>query len=139
MTIFKYKTERRMQPRPGTNYATVYKQPDLAEQKRLQTWVEDACKQAEFLAKELGQWESFRSTPLPNKKHKHLDGSRYTQWEAMTDLRDQLRKGNDIPDAMTNRWNAAFDENPDMQIEWQQDRPETKPTSADSFERLFSQ
>jgi hypothetical protein len=134
MTTFKYKTENRMEPRPGANYATVYKQPVLAEKKRMQIWVEDACKQAEYLAKELDVWEEFKADLLPNKKHRHLNGPRYTRWEAMTDLRDQLRSGKDVPDAMVDRWNNAFEDNSDMQIEWEVDRP-----AGNNFGGLFTQ
>lgn len=134
MTTFKYKSENRMSPRPGTNYATVYKQPDLMEKKRMQVWVEDACKQAEYLAKEAGIWDEFKEDPLPNKKHKHLTGQRYTRWEAMTDLRDQLRKGDDPTDSMVTRWNNAFEDNADMQIEWELDRPATP-----RFNSLFTE
>jgi hypothetical protein len=115
MANFKYLSKKVMQPRPSTNYRTTYYSFSIIDQRKLQAWVEDVCIQAMGIAQEENQEQSLYER-LPNPKHKHLNGQHYTIWEALTDLRDQLRSGKDLPEAMVNRWNDCFQENMDIQI-----------------------
>jgi hypothetical protein len=138
MTTFTYKEKRVMDRLPGKNYSTTYIKQELAEKKRMQRWVEDACLQVKNLSVE-NNCEHLLNEPLANAKHKHKDGERYTIWESLTDLRDQLRAGKDVPESMITRWNEAFVDNEEMQIFMQEATPRgnSRPPIDNTFNTLF--
>ena len=122
MATFKYRTERKMDPRPGVKYSTTYYKQSADEYKRLQNHIEDTVRQIEHHARESGIFDQLKE-PVKSFRKESKEG--YTTWEIVTDLRDQLRAGKDLPSGMLGRWNRLFDENPEIQITLEPERNTT--------------
>jgi hypothetical protein len=105
-----------MDPRANTKFSTTYYKQSKLQQLKLSNWLEDIVEQVEAMAIQDNAQDQLHK-PLSNKRHKHLDKTPYTVYEAITDLRNQLRDGKDITESMINRWNNVFNENMDCQIE----------------------
>jgi hypothetical protein len=111
-----------MDPRPGVKYSTTYYKQSADEYKRLQNHIEDTVRQIEHHARESGIFDQLKE-PVKSFRKESKEG--YTTWEIVTDLRDQLRAGKDLPSGMLGRWNRLFDENPEIQITLEPERNTT--------------
>ena len=111
MPRFLYRSTRTMEPRPGVNYATVYYKQSPAEHERIKEWFADRAQEImEVCAIDPGI-DHWYSSNLPRFK-KSQRGQYYTSEELLTDILGQLMRGNDLPDAMLNRWNRWCDGTP---------------------------
>ncbi|HET8687334.1 MAG TPA: hypothetical protein VFM18_11820 [Methanosarcina sp.] len=134
MAQFKYIETKTMSPRDTNRYSTTYIKQSLTEQKRLQQFVEDIYLQIKNLARDYPEIDVLNE-PI-SKKHKRRDGSYYTIIDVINDLREQMKSGKDVPEAMVSRWNVAFKDQPDIQIDFAKEQ-DIQSENVKTFNNLF--
>lgn len=111
MTTLYYRSLRKLEPRPGVNYATVYVRQTPTEYEHTRTWIQNTA-QAIVAAvdsdAELAEWftrpqKSFRTSQ---------PGRYYTPAQLITDLLNQVSLERDLTQAMIDRWNRLCHDTP---------------------------
>lgn len=115
MATFYYRTQKQLEPRPGTKYATTYIKQDPKEYQRLRTWlvqiaetIIDICQHDPLVA----EWFV---KPMPDFKRSQKN-QYYSPQDILTDMIDQMAHGRDLSEAMLGRWNRLTQGTP-WQIE----------------------
>lgn len=98
-----YTSTKKLEPRSGNKYSTVYYKMSNEEYSKLTnhviqvaTEVADCLTESEFVSKELKGFG--RTEGKPN----------YSIEQILADMIQQLSEGKDVTESMTNRWNRVF-------------------------------
>ena len=113
MAKFGYRSQRRMEPRAGRSYATVYYQQSPQEYGRVQSHVAQVILSVGQRA--LVEPELMALLEQPQQRRREQAGH-YTGVDIMADLQRQISLGRDVPQAMLMRWNRFFDGIAEYQI-----------------------
>ena len=127
--IYEITSTRQMDPRPGVRYATVYNRIRPATRRQMlrdiQVVMDEIVDQCDL--------ENDYPIVYPLRGFPRTNGQpNYSAGQIMTDLKQQLESGKDIPNAMVDRWNRLFGDWPEIQIEF---RDSAEITTA--FDRLY--
>jgi hypothetical protein len=102
----------KMEPRPGTNYSTVYIKQTTAQRLVLSKHIERCCKDIIQVATLNTEWETWIEQPL--KGFKTTAGQNRSCLDIITDLFEEsrgLRRNGELKDyalAPIERWNRLF-------------------------------
>lgn len=125
MATFYYRSTRRLEPRPGTVWSTVYIKQDPAEYDRLRDWLVHIAETIIDIARLDADCATWFVTPMPDFR-KSSRGEYYSPQELITDMIDQMAHGRDITEAMIGRWNRLTEGTP-WQIEFVAKPDTTQP------------
>ena len=129
---FQYTSKKTMEPRPGTNFATVYYKQTQAQYSELRAHVYRVA--AEFNAVCDSDLDYYRwaTTPLKGYK-KSVKGEYYTPMEIVTDMLDQFTHQKDLPSGMLGRWSKLFADTP-----WDIQMTSGRPARETQYNELFA-
>ena len=107
MAKFKYKEIKRLDPRPGNQFATEYYKQTQAEYDRLKQHIFDTAQEITWIEQHYPDqyvWmtQPLRGFPKQNKREQ------YSPMEIITDALSQVMSGKDMPSGMLGRWNRLF-------------------------------
>ena len=116
MALFYYNTQKRLEPRPGRRYSTVYLKQDYQERTRLFRWLTEVAEQIIDICQhdpQVADWFTRGMRDFPKSQQGHY----YTPEDIIMDMLEQLNAGRDLPEAMLGRWNRMCEGTP-WQIEF---------------------
>lgn len=132
MTIFKYKSIKKMQPREGVKYSTDYYKQSPHEYTRVDNHIRQVIEKIITTAQEhecLDELEEpLKGFPRTNNR------PNYSMMDIMLDMLNQVNYERDIPSGCLGRWNKVFSDNPEFQIEFEEEK---LPNPI--FNKLFAQ
>lgn len=111
MKVFKYKEKKRLEPRPGTSYATVFVKFNSEQRLQLKEHLLSCAKEVERAITGNPELEQQLVEPLKDFRHdsRHGDKKYYDMEEIITDAVGRLLDDDkDISEAMIGRWNKLF-------------------------------
>ena len=108
MPKFGYESIRKMEPRPGRNYATEYYKQSRAERARTEQHINLTIQRVGEKALENPGMEQLLVEPMRGFQRRETKGE-YTAVDVMGDLLEQINCGKDIPSGMLGRWNRLFE------------------------------
>ena len=107
MARFKYRSIKKMEPRPGVKYATEYYKQTQAEYDRLREHIQQACLALTEVARTHPELYPACYTPMRDFP-KSERGQYYTVEEVMSDALNQVMTGKDMPSGILGRWNRLY-------------------------------
>jgi hypothetical protein len=108
MPKFGYQSIKKMEPKPGRNYATEYYKQTNSERNRTQEHVERIIHSIGQQVQDNPDAEQVLLQPMKGFQRRETKGA-YSAMDVISDMLTQLQSGKDIPSGMLGRWNRMFD------------------------------
>jgi hypothetical protein len=110
-----YKEEKKMDPRDGNKFSTIYYKQDSSEKQKLDGHIQKVWRECTHATDE--SIKHWLDKPMKEHRHRRKNGTYYTRMDAVVDAhRHSVIKGHDMTDSIMTRFNHAFEDQPNTQI-----------------------